>query len=129
MLCNLYFKLKSDCYSSDVQVSDSGGVNNKTMDILRREFVHLHIYSESSDTTLIEEKNIYTEWSLLSNIGGNMGMFLGLSIVGFFKVIFKFLSSLVALKVLICTMLHWKEYLMESFKSRLMNTNGCRNAF
>ncbi|XP_075249052.1 acid-sensing ion channel 1A-like isoform X2 [Convolutriloba macropyga] len=67
-------------------VSDSGGVNNKTMDILRREFVHLHIYSESSDTTLIEEKNIYTEWSLLSNIGGNMGMFLGLSIVGFFKI-------------------------------------------
>ncbi|XP_063726453.1 amiloride-sensitive sodium channel subunit alpha-like [Symsagittifera roscoffensis] len=67
-------------------VSDSGGVNNVSLDLIRREFVHLHIYQESSDTTIIEEKNIYTEWSLLSNIGGNMGMFLGLSIVGFFKV-------------------------------------------
>eukprot|EP00112_Aurelia_sp_Birch-Aquarium-sp1_P002370 Seg1260.11 transcript_id=Seg1260.11/GoldUCD/mRNA.D3Y31 product="Degenerin-like protein unc-105" protein_id=Seg1260.11/GoldUCD/D3Y31 len=70
-------------------------VNDVTEDLVKQHLIMLNVYYDELSTTNIEEKQLYTFGKILSDVGGQMGMFLGASFISLIEIICLVFSMIV----------------------------------
>ena len=70
-------------------------VNDVTEELVKQHLLMMGVYYDELSTTLVEEKELYTFSKILSDIGGQMGMFLGASFISLIEIICLVFSMIV----------------------------------
>jgi hypothetical protein len=68
-------------------ISKYKNISNITDEQLAESFVSIDVYYNSLSYTQITEVPVYTTLTLISNIGGTLGLFLGMSVLSFIEII------------------------------------------
>jgi hypothetical protein len=98
--------LECESFSFSYSTSSSGPVNRRYLRALKKYFVNItdddlassvafvNIYYNHLGYTEINEKPNYTTLSLISNVGGTLGLFMGLSLLSLFEIVELFILLL-----------------------------------
>ena len=63
------------------------GVDEITMEVIQKSFLTLHIHYSELEYTLISEQPSLSAIDLIANIGGSLGLFIGISLLSFLEIV------------------------------------------